>query len=299
QRAWLRMDGQHWLAYATEHKATKRTASVLRAAWRRSMATELLDAITASEKAPTKDQQRDARSRMNELALSLQDDAARPAYAPPDGSPRAGAGSKRKSLKHTPHDWRAKLFNACKKADKPLIMALAFGARPEELRKGVKVDFLEDGAIRLTIRGAKITDHSGQPERVVTVNTPTFILGKEVAPEIGSITVTSDSGQAFQKRLTRLAKKLGFEGVTAYSFRHNFAADLKKMGMDTGQIAQALGQQSEKTQRQYGHASQSKAGWALQVEATATITPRPEQTTLVQRLGKRLDKRPRQRLTMD
>ncbi|MDA3877865.1 MAG: hypothetical protein PF483_12345, partial [Halothiobacillus sp.] len=39
QRAWLRMDGQHWLAYATEHKATKRTASVLRAAWRRSMAT--------------------------------------------------------------------------------------------------------------------------------------------------------------------------------------------------------------------------------------------------------------------
>lgn len=295
ERAYLRMRGQHWLAYATEHKATKRTASVLRATWRRSMAAELLDAIRDSEHAPTKELQREGRARMNELAFSLQYDVASAAYVPPDDAARAGAGSKRKSLKFTPADWRAQLLSACKQDDRLRIIVLAFGARPEELRKGVNLDFLADGAVRLTIHGAKITGYSGQPERVITVRNPVPILGTGFVPEVSSITVKSDAGQAFQKRLTRLAKKLGFKGVTAYSFRHNFAADLKKMGMDANKIAQALGQQSEKTQRHYGHARQSKAEGALKVEASATILPYPERTTLAERLGKRLNKRIDQR----
>lgn len=284
-RAFARIEGMHWRDYAMEHKATKRSASVLRAAWRRSVANQLIDAITESEKAPTPDERREARSQMNSLALSLLEDMTSEPYAPPDGAPRAGAGSKRKTLRHLPSDWRAQIYAVARSLDDKLrILALACGARPEELRMGVMLESLEGSSIRVTLQGAKTGEHSGQETRVLTINNPKELVGARFKPGQKRI-ISSDPGQAFQKRMTRLAAKLDFKGVTPYSFRHAFAADLKKSGMATSEIAKAMGHQSEKMQRNYGHAAQSKGGRRLEVTATATTPPRPEKTTLTDRLN--------------
>lgn len=284
RRAYDRLEGMHWRDYAKERQATKRTASVLRAAWRRSVARQLIDAITESEKAPTPDERREARSRMDGLALSLLEDVTTEAYQPPEGAPRAGAGSKRKTLRHLPPDWRAQMYAAARRLDDKLrILALACGARPEELRMGVMLESLEGSAIRVTIQGAKTGEHSGQEARVLTINNPKELVGARFKSGQKRM-ISSDPGQAFQKRMTRLAAKLDFKEVTPYSFRHAFAADLKKSGMATSEIAKAMGHQSEKMQRNYGHAAQSKGGQRLEVTVTATTPPRPEKTTLTDRL---------------
>ena len=283
-RAFARLDGMHWRDYAMEHKATKRSVGVLRAAWRRSVASLLIDAITESEKAPTPDERREARSRMDGLALSLLEDVTTEAYQPPEGAPRAGAGSKRKTLQKLPTDWRAQMYAAARSLDDKLrILALACGARPEELRMGVMLESLEDNAIRVTIQGAKTGEHSGQEARVLTISNPKELVGARFKPGQKRM-ISSDPGQAFQKRMTRLAAKLDFKEVTPYSFRHAFAADLKKSGMATSEIAKAMGHQSEKMQRNYGHAAQSKGGQRLEVTVTATTPPRPEKTTRTDRL---------------
>lgn len=285
RRAYDRLEGMHWRDYAKERQATKRTASVLRAAWRRSVARQLIDAITESEKAPTPDEKRTARSRMDGLALSLLEDLTTEAYQPPEGAPRAGAGSKRKTLRKLPTDWRAQMYAAARSLDDKLrILALACGARPEELRMSVMLESLEGNAIRVTIQGAKTGEHSGQEERVLTINNPKELVGTQFKPGQKRM-ISSDPGQAFQKRMTRLAAKLNFKEVTPYSFRHAFAADLKKSGMATSEIAKAMGHQSEKMQRNYGHAAQSKGGRRLEVTVTATTPPRPEKTTRTDRLN--------------
>lgn len=285
-RAHDRLGGMHWRDYAQAHKATKRTASVLRAAWRRSVASQLIDAINQSEKAATADDRRAARSQMDALALSLLEDTLASAYQPPEGSARAGAGSKRKTLRKLPPDWRAVMFKNATPDDKFRILALACGARPEEIRKGVKIDFLEDYVIKVTIQGAKVTEKSGQDERVLTIKNIGTLIGVKFKAGKSRI-IASDPGQAFQKRVTRLAEKLKFDGVTPYSFRHAFAADLKKSGATSSEIAKSLGQQSEKTQRHYGHASQSRGSRRLDVEVEATTATRPEMTTLKSRLDQR------------
>jgi integrase len=285
-RAFARLDGMNWRDYSEEHKATKRTSGVLRSAWRRSIASQLIDAIERSERSDSPDERRAARARMDALAMGLVEDANAAPYQPPEGAPRAGAGSKRKTLRKLPPDWRAQMYAAANNDDRLRIWALACGARPEELRKGVLLEAIEGRAIRLTIRGAKTSVHSGQEQRVLTISNPDELLG-EMRLEPGlKIMIASDTGQAFQKRMTRLATKLRFKEVTPYSFRHAFSADLKRSGMTTNEIARAMGHQSEKMQRNYGHAKQSRSGRRIEVTATATTPPRPEKVKLAERLNK-------------
>ena len=53
--------------------------------------------------------------------------------------------------------------------------------------------------------------------------------------------------------------------VSAYLWRHQFAADLKRGGFDSGQIAMALGHASDVTQRHYGSALQSKGTGGVRI----------------------------------
>lgn len=280
-RAVLRMGGLHWLDYAKGHAVTKRAAGVLRAAWRRQTARDLLDAIGLSEKAPTVDERHAARVRMDELATALLGEGlSQSRYQPPAGAQRAGAQSKRKTLRNLPADWRQQILDKAKAEDKPLVAALMYGARPEEIRKGVIFYRLNHYTLMVTIAGAKVKDRAGQKERRLTVYNDEAVMAAIGLADKQSLVAQSDAGQAFQKRLIRLARSLGFDAVAAYSFRHAWAADWKAMKRPPTEVAMLLGQQSERMQQHYGHAKQGnrKGGRSVDVDVTASSPTRPSST---------------------
>ena len=77
--------------------------------------------------------------------------------------------------------------------------------------------------------------------------------------------------KSISETITRKAIKLNFEGVSSYSFRHQFASDLKASGFSKRNIAMAIGHQAEVTQQTYGN---SGAGRQITMKVTAERKPR-------------------------
>jgi integrase len=65
---------------------------------------------------------------------------------------------------------------------------------------------------------------------------------------------------------------------SAYSLRHQFAANLKAQGFDPIKIAKGLGHLSVKSQKRYGSAAQGQGGGVglLAVDATRDVRTGPE-----------------------
>ena len=275
-----RLGSAHWMDYAEAHNLTKRSAGILRAAWRRRIAKLIMSAIEESEKLPTPEQRKSARKKMDNLADALSHDEEW-TYQPTTEAQKAGEQSKRKSLRGLPIYWRERILKLAKPKDKALVVGLILGCRPEELRKGIILSNSNNELI-IYIRGAKITKISGQKERLIKIYAPNIInlLGIQDGE---TIEVFSDSGQAFQKRISRLAEREGFKGVTPYSFRHQFSADLKHARNEKSDIAMALGHRAAETQRNYGHPNQAKGGNTaalLSVQATTAPRTQPSSRTL-------------------
>ncbi|HBP5358178.1 TPA: site-specific integrase [Pseudomonas aeruginosa] len=73
--------------------------------------------------------------------------------------------------------------------------------------------------------------------------------------------VIQDTGQnrSFEKRLSRAANQAGLPGISAYSLRHQFSADLKDE-VEPDRVSLALGHVSRKSRKRYGHAKQRRSG---------------------------------------
>ncbi|MFN9528352.1 MAG: hypothetical protein ACK561_06705, partial [Pseudomonadaceae bacterium] len=86
------------------------------------------------------------------------------------------------------------------------------------------------------------------------------LLLKKISLE-GDEMVIQDTGQnrAFEKRLSRAAKRAGLFGISAYSLRHQFSADLKDE-VEPDQVSLALGHVSRNSRKRYGHAKQRRSG---------------------------------------
>ncbi len=277
--AFIRLNGQHWREYAEEHKLTKRSASVLRAAWRRSIAERILWASEVAENVDAEERQKHEESAKS-LSLELVSDLALPAYQAPAGTQRPGQKSKRKSLKGLPDDWRDIMLESVKTEDQlPLLVMTLTGCRPAELKKGIQV-IASNHLLAFIIQGAKIKENAGQPQRAIAID-PKSVLSRNHAL-INKLfqtqaTVRIDDDQRFQKRIYRIAKKLGFKQVSCYALRHQLAADLKSNKNTRTEIALSLGHQSERTQRFYGnHKQGNKGGRVIEVHAHAAIPPRPQ-----------------------
>lgn len=65
--------------------------------------------------------------------------------------------------------------------------------------------------------------------------------------------------KTIQKRMLRLARKLGLENVTPHSFRHAFASRMLRGGGDLKTVADVLGHASVGTTNRYLHADLEKA----------------------------------------
>lgn len=161
--------------------------------------------------------------------------------------------SKKASIKKLPDNWREtlcekmtkhKYFNAVK------ILACV-GCRPAELDMGVEV-FRDQDGIHFTIQGAKVGGKKGQLWREITLP-----LDHPLAMTIPDTTYNARP-VSLTKAITRKAISLCYEGVSAYSFRHQFSSDLKVSGCDKKTIARAMGHQSTATQATYGNSGSGR-----------------------------------------
>lgn len=192
---------------------------------------------------------------------------------PPDRSePKA---SKRRSLPAAKDgDWRAQLYETATPTRKPSLAVLWAGVRPAELESGVWVE-MHRGQVVLTVFGAKTGPHSGQEVRRLFfgVDTP---LGRALAEHVGP----GGRRRVITRRATRLNKdfqklrQAGVvkKGISPYSLRHAFCADLKAEGTDPEDIARAMGHASARSQGHYGSVRQGRGGTGLEyVEGTQAV----------------------------
>jgi len=168
-------------------------------------------------------------------------------------------------------DWRLDLLRSAgrRKNDKrfePMLIQSCSGCRPEEMRYGVRVMVADGGqAVRMRVAGAKVDDVGvrGQPWRELTVRPGPS--GAGLVGELmdytqrrgGDITVrlrhnSADPVASYCQSVWRLAHRLGYEVVSAYTLRHQFAADCKADSVPIERLARALGHTTPRAQHVYG-----------------------------------------------
>jgi integrase len=165
---------------------------------------------------------------------------------------------KRKSLRGLPLDWRMQMVDAAPSTCRQWILLLAVaGMRPEEIAQGVKVQPIQ-GGVQLTIIGAKIDRGHGQPERVLEAHGPLALLLAEGGPRM----IKADSANIVSVAAGRLGRKVFGQRrshtVSAYSFRHQFASDLKASNLDSVTVSAILGHAVDDTKKQYGTSKQAR-----------------------------------------
>jgi hypothetical protein len=195
------------------------------------------------------------------------------ATKPPDRS--VPKNSKRATLPKR-HGWQRDAWAHATPAMRPAVACAMVGARPEEIEKGVIVERVEDAGahllVKVTIRGAKVTETTGQPKRVLTLRAD--------SQEGQALLETIPAGQS-RTEITRRAKRINLdwrqtirprlgENASSYSLRHQFAATLKAAGFDNVTIAKAMGHRSTRSQKHYGTRRQGKGGNSPLIDAEAT-----------------------------
>lgn len=267
----LRLNGAHWHDYATARQL--RNPCVLRAAWRVSMAHWLTEALRESEHASTAETRTAARALARNYAAQLMTEER---YCPPQKKQKKSK-AKRSSLAGLPSNWRDLLLDAIPSKHKLHCALLVLsGARPEELGKPIELRALPDSRLEILIKGAKVSDNTGAGQawrRLILRGGLAEQLRQAVLRKGGEITVPPKQGLGLQKAIAAAAQRLGFQGVSAYSLRHAFAADLKAQKADPDSISLALGHVSRASKSRYGSARNGRTGRAilLTVEADRAL----------------------------
>lgn len=182
----------------------------------------------------------------------------RSAYSGPARAATERSNGKRASLTDLPDSWRDDVQREAGDRDKPALACLSLsGCRPAEL-KGLKVR-QDAESIYLDIRGAKVDNDRGIKYRTVTIDKDTLAdtqSGRDLSDWLGNRAVrtlpSNGTTNAFCSRIARAADRADHEQVSAYSFRHQTARDLRDNGANAEERAVALGHRSKDSQRVYG-----------------------------------------------
>lgn len=199
------------------------------------------------------------------------------AKAPP--SAKVQQSARQRLPKAKGESWQAKVYDAATPTMRPAIAVMwATGARPAELEKGVDIERV-GGGIRVRIPGAKVNDRkgSGQPVRVLLISEATP-AGRALAAALGEaekITVKRKAARIGKDFADHIRPRLPASyQVSAYSFRHQAAANMKADLGDAEKVATAMGHRSTRSQQHYGTKRQSQAGGGAVIDAKATHTPK-------------------------
>jgi integrase len=180
--------------------------------------------------------------------------------------------TKKHSIRRMHTNWRDMIWAACENPDYkgPLAILYLTGARPSEIAQGVLVEW-EEGAptMNITIKGTKTGQKgkNGQEKRTITIDLSKDCFRGSVKDYL--INQSFEEGycmiKVHPKRLNDYVRRLSQElwprkknHITPYSFRHQFAADLKGEGRGNKEIAELLGHRSTLSQRSYGLARQAR-----------------------------------------
>jgi integrase len=203
---------------------------------------------------------------------------------------------KRKYTATLPVGWRENLFDSIRQDNTRLRDAVAVlqltGCRPDELEKGVLVEFAmaEDGepdCLIFTIAGSKVgliedlngrLHERGQPFREIGVgiagNAAIYLVDRANTYGVIKISYNRKSISARLGELSRLVFPNKREHISGYCYRHQFSMDLKNADVERTAIAAALGHLSDYSCGAYGKKSKRKGGVALDespiLAATAT-----------------------------
>ncbi|GEM_PF-1591010 len=179
---------------------------------------------------------------------------------------------KRQGLSILPAQWREQMLERSLGSDveSALLVLAMTGCRPSELARGVIINFGEQ-KLNILIVGSKLGVDMGQPVRLQQFSVEdawAARLLETLALEHHAPACYAFPAKRLARRIGRLAQEQFFVeggGPSPLSFRHQFAADLKKCGVSQEQIAAALGHQSVRTQGMYGDRKNghSRAGGGL------------------------------------
>lgn len=181
--------------------------------------------------------------------------------------------SKRRSLDGLPDNWRELFLSDVQgqKRDWILLLAAA-GLRPAEIALGVFVEPHSRGVV-IKVHGAKVTEKSGQTVREIYVEN---VFATELA-HAGPRMITAASANLISQYICRRSKGIfgrKTNSVSAYSFRHQFAADVKASELSSLEMSAVLGHSAEFTKKHYGHRNQARAkGKILLRSASSLVRP--------------------------
>lgn len=177
--------------------------------------------------------------------------------------------TKRRTLPRS-DDWQALVYEAASPAQKAAVAVMwASGARPDEIERGVEVKWVkhnytdaEESYLMVTIKGAKITEKSGQEERAIVID-PSSAVGQLLEDQMGedSRIIVKRGAKRLNKDFKGIREKTGFR-VSPYSLRHQFCANLKsEFGPDRAdEVAKAMGHAADRSQGRYGSPQQAQSG---------------------------------------
>jgi integrase len=134
------------------------------------------------------------------------------------------------------------------------------GMRPEELHKGVEIEWLAPGSLLVNIRGAKVRKGiSGQRWRRMRLKAealPNWFVNHVHDNKAVTVTAEPDAMRAYLGRLSPVVLGLPRNGkaprLSAYAFRHALVTDLRDEGRTTEEIAAVIGELSAETVAYYG-----------------------------------------------
>lgn len=176
----------------------------------------------------------------------------------PSQAEQERSNGKRSSLSELPTNWRDSVAREANESDRPALAALALtGCRPAEVR-GIRVR-QDENNITLTIRSAKFDADRGIESRTIAIERDSIgdtQSGRDLQLWLGNreqrTVAYPGSVEAFRERIGNAADRAGLSEVSAYTYRHAAARDLKTAGVERLEIANRLGHRSDQSQSVYG-----------------------------------------------
>jgi integrase len=191
-----------------------------------------------------------------------------------------------------------RVLGAAPAAYRPFIQALKdTGARPGELAAATAADFDESlDAFVFKKEGSRRKDEFSHKtaakgkDRVIVLAGPTLETVRQLVKKHpqGPVFRRRDGGPLrrfhYVGLFTRIQQRLGWETVTCYSYRHSYATELLKAGMDVDTLAHLMGNSPVVIRQHYSHLLADRRGLREKLErfkhaAAAGTRSRPDQSS--------------------
>lgn len=209
---------------------------------------------------------------------------------PPKAMTKTGNSSRKKIPMVKGQDWREVMLNSASKISKPFVAAIMMtGCRPAEIENGLTMRVSDNGeekTLTILIKGAKVTSLNGQPLRKMTFSYNTdhpaikeliyFYEKNKNSKGVATLQRSAGTVSQYVRDARAVAGFRGRRAPTAYSFRHQFSADCKMLGVDEVSLAKMMGHRSTKTQSVYGSPRQGNIGGITPIQNIASFAASEE-----------------------